>query len=300
MSQSSRQEIAVGIALTVAVLVLLAGLLWLQEFQLRGATLTVRAVFPTVGGLDKGAPVHVRGIPMGDVLAIELRPTDVLVTMRVDGEVGFTDDARFLVGTQGLVGERFVDVHPGHGEPVRDLEQRVFQGRYEPAATEMVGQLETLTNEVLAFLERADRILADVEESGGLGETVAQTTRAARLAAEMLESSAPGLVSASRSMARAGERLDGFLDEHGDDLDKGAEGLAQAAVRLDSLTTQLAAVADGAADVIAALQEQQGTLGRMIYGEEMGENMEKSVETLRFLLEDIKRNPQRYLTVKVF
>jgi phospholipid/cholesterol/gamma-HCH transport system substrate-binding protein len=237
---------------------------------------------------------------MGDVTAVELRAEDVLVTLRLDREVTLTDEARFLVGTQGLVGERFVEVDPGRGQPVRDLAQRVFDGRHQPAATEMVGQLDLLNAKLLSFLERADRLLADVEAAGGLGETVAQTTRAARSAADMLERGADGFVSASESLGKAGKRIEGFLDEHGDDLDAGAQGFARAAGQLDSLTTQLTAVADGAEDVVAALREQEGTLGKLIYDEEMSENVAKSIETLRFILEDIKRNPQRYLTVKVF
>ena len=34
--------------------------------------------------------------------------------------------------------------------------------------------------------------------------------------------------------------------------------------------------------------------------EEAGENLVQTLEKLRFLVEDIQRNPERYLTVKVF
>jgi hypothetical protein len=56
----------------------------------------------------------------------------------------------------------------------------------------------------------------------------------------------------------------------------------------------------GTQDVITALKEQRGAAGKMIYDEEAGENLVQSLEKLRFLVEDLQRNPQRYLTVKIF
>ena len=52
--------------------------------------------------------------------------------------------------------------------------------------------------------------------------------------------------------------------------------------------------------VLTALTEQKGPAGRMIYDEQAAENLVQTLEKLRFLVEDIQRNPERYLTVKVF
>jgi hypothetical protein len=100
--------------------------------------------------------------------------------------------------------------------------------------------------------------------------------------------------------ARLTARIDRFFDEHEEDLAAGAEGMARAASSLDTLATQLHGVLDDTQHVLTALKDQRGPAGKMIYDEEAGENLVQTLEKLRFLVEDIQRNPERYLTVKVF
>ena len=100
--------------------------------------------------------------------------------------------------------------------------------------------------------------------------------------------------------ARLTARLDRFLEDHEQDLQAGAAGMASASASLDSLATSLHGVVDDTQHILTALREQKGPAGRMIYDEEAGENLVQTLEKLRFLVEDIQRNPERYLTVKVF
>ena len=50
------------------------------------------ARFDKVGGLGAGDPVHVRGISMGKVTAVELNEQGVIVRLRLDGSVRMRDD----------------------------------------------------------------------------------------------------------------------------------------------------------------------------------------------------------------
>jgi phospholipid/cholesterol/gamma-HCH transport system substrate-binding protein len=295
-----RHELAVGVALVGALVVLMLGLLWLQEFSLRGENVEVQVRFATVGGLGTGDPVHVRGIPMGKVDRVDLDTEGVLVDLMISRDANLTDEAEFQIGSLGFVGERFVSVEPGQGQPLNDTSGLVFEGKYEIAIPEMISQAQDLTAKLTMVLERADRLLAQVEEGGGLGETVVQTTRAAKLAADALESNAESFRKASTSMASVAERMDQFLAEHGESLGEGVEGLVALNTQVDSLVTRLIAVSDGTQGVLDALANQQGAAGKLIYDEKMGEDVQKSIETMRFLLEDLLRNPQRYLTVKIF
>ncbi len=299
MAARDRHEIQVGLALIVSVIVLIAGLLWFQRYQFGQQHREVVAVFPTAGGLGAGDPVHVRGIPMGKVTRVELTPDGVRVSMDVMREVVLSDAAIFSVGSQGLIGERLVHLEPGKGKPIDDS-SHVFQGSYEASVTEMVGQVEVLNQRLLAFLGRADSLLQDVQDKGGLGQVIEETTRAARTAADLLESNAKEISKASRTLAGAGEKLDRFLSENQDGLSKGVQGLADNAEKLDELLGRLQEVAAGADDVLTALQEQRGAAGRLIYDEQMGADVKESVERLKFLIDDILRNPERYLTVKIF
>lgn len=298
MAARDRHEIQVGLALVVAVVVLIAGLLWFQRYQFGVEHQTLQVSFPRAGGLAAGDPVEVRGIPMGKVQSVALSDDGVLVTVDVRRQVTVGPDSRFQIGSSGLLGERMVELDPvGRASVGGD---HVFQGTYGLALTDMMGQVEQLNDRLMGLLARVDGVLKDVEESGGLGQVVTETTRAAKAAAEVMEANADDIRTASRSLARAGEKLDRFLTDNEANLNQGAEGLARGTAKLDTLLTQLQEVAQGADHVLTALREQEGAMGKLIYDEQMGQDVGASVEKLKFLIDDILRNPDRYLTVKIF
>lgn len=76
--------------------------------------------------------------------------------------------------------------------------------------------------------------------------------------------------------------------------------MARAAASLDTLSRQLSSVLAGTEDIITALKNEEGPAGKMIFDEQAGENLVQTLEKLRFLVEDLQRNPERYLTVKIF
>jgi len=117
---------------TIVGLFVLAGLFAfvLITFVIRqdlfGSTLTLRATFQSVSGLEYGSPVLVSGIRNGRVSSIryvEADPGDVLpdgqvaqpviVTMVVSDDVPIYTNARIRLVQQGFIGDKRVEIDPG-------------------------------------------------------------------------------------------------------------------------------------------------------------------------------------------
>jgi phospholipid/cholesterol/gamma-HCH transport system substrate-binding protein len=291
----SRQEIQVGIAVLVAVSVLIMGLLYLQDIRLGGQSQELRARFDSVGGLGAGDPVHVRGIPLGKVNEIELTREGVLVHCRIDGRVVIHEDARFLLSSVGLVGERIVAIDPGKEEEVQNPQGRIFEGIYELSLAEMSGQMSTLGERFTDLLTRLEATLEDVERSGGVGGMLEEATRAARNLAEYMERNEQALDTAVRNTASLTERVDGFIEAHADSVGMAMDALPATMARTDSLLRRLDRVAEDAEIIMAAISDTTGVVGRLILDENLGDSVESSITEVQKLVEDIRRNPQRYL-----
>jgi paraquat-inducible protein B len=65
-------EFAVGLAVLLALALVVAGALWLSETDVNQKQVNAQARFRTVGGLGVGAPVTLRGVRVGRVEAIRL------------------------------------------------------------------------------------------------------------------------------------------------------------------------------------------------------------------------------------
>lgn len=301
MSNTNRRgtEAQVGLALVVALLVLVFGLMWFQKYSLGADYSRVRVIFPKVGGLGAGDPVMVRGLDMGKVTSVDLTGDGVLVSLRLPGEITLREDAVLTLGSAGIMGERMVAVEPGVGAAI-DVANHVFDGEYEAATTELVGTVEVLNTAVLSFLARTEELIASLQDDEILVRTLENTAETTKIAGEVLTENRKELARATKSMAALTERMGSFLDENGDDLSKGIDGLVRATDTMDTLAIKLNGVLDGTDELLTALREQKGAAGKMIYDEQAGEDLVESLKQLRFLVEDLQRNPQRYLTVKIF
>lgn len=79
------------------------------------------ARFHEIGGLKTRAQVVIGGVPVGEVVAIELDPEyRARVTMKVDAAIDLPTDSSAAVRTAGLLGDQFVALEPGGEETLLD------------------------------------------------------------------------------------------------------------------------------------------------------------------------------------
>ena len=106
-----RNEVLVGAAILAALVVLVAGALWLGEVQLGGDRSVHTALFRSVGGLGVGDQVSLRGVRIGRVDAIRLAEDNwVAVDLRLDPDVPLPTGPGAVVMPSTLFGEWEVTV----------------------------------------------------------------------------------------------------------------------------------------------------------------------------------------------
>ncbi len=294
-SARSRQEIQVGVVVIFALVVLVAGLLFLQNVRLRQSTQLVKVHFTNVGGLSTGDPVHVRGIPLGKVSDIQLVDKGVIVSCQVDGRVRIRRDAVFHISSVGLVGERVLALDPGTGEPIAHSEDHVFEGIYDFSMPELAGQMAELGDRFSDFLDHLEKTMDTLDEDDGLAAILREATRASRELASFFEDNQAQMQETSRNVASMTARMDDFLDAHADSLGKSLDRLPASMSRVDSLLARLDRVTEDSRILLAAINEQDGAVGKLIHDKELGAKVEDSILQVNALIADIRRNPQRYL-----
>jgi len=73
--------------------------------------------FNTVTGLREGNPVNMLGLEVGRVEKFTMDQEDqvVVVEFKIDKDIEIYDDAIVSIKTEGLIGDKFVEVDPGGG-----------------------------------------------------------------------------------------------------------------------------------------------------------------------------------------
>ena len=108
----SVSEVKVG-ALTLGGAVLLAGMIsFLGAFSLFDSGYDLHVTYPSVNGLLTGGQVRYAGVPVGTVKDMKVDGSHVVVTMHVKKEVQIPMDSSFSIGSDGVMGEKFVQIQP--------------------------------------------------------------------------------------------------------------------------------------------------------------------------------------------
>ena len=295
--------------------------------------------FEDVAGLKPGSPVRVAGVEVGSVTEVRFAGKSVEVWFEVSDEVRelVTDRSLASLGSVSLLGESAVDIAAQpEGTPVPNwgfVKSGLQEGSIASVTAEAAQGLRSahlLMEDLRAgkgtigrlftddavyvdldnFVKAAERVAANVNDGKGTLGRLANDPRAY----EELRSSLANL-NAVTAKIRAGEgSLGALLNDPAmaDSLAKTSsnleaitgklnrgEGTAGKLMTDEQLFERLNSFATRLDEVAGRLQAGQGTAGQLLQDKQLYENMNTAVAELRGLVSDIRKDPKKYLNVKV-
>lgn len=152
-----------------------------------GNTMTLKAVFGNVNGLQKGNNVRYAGIDIGNVKQIEMvNDSTIVVTMLIEKKMvqHIKKNAIATINSDGLVGNMVINIIPSKGNALQVVEGDTIQS-YSRINTEAILETLNVTNENAALLT-SDLLKITNEIVQGKG-TVGMLIRDSILAKELKE-----------------------------------------------------------------------------------------------------------------
>ena len=265
-------------------------------------------------------------------------PVRVAMTIRTDVQDRVTTNSLVTVGSLGVLGEKMLDVDPGEpgGTPIQDqgvvpgeAEGDPIKGIIADASTTMkdirdlaadiqegrgtlgaILKREELHDQLLALLAKAEQVFETLDgREGTIGKLIhdpAVYDNIDDLVTNMKDlvvniDSGDGafgkLVNdpeVGRQIARTTENLASVTER----LGRG-EGTLGALMRERDLYDRLDSLAANIDSVTARLERGDGTAGQLLYDRELYDNLNRTANELSGLIEDIRKDPRKYLRIKV-
>lgn len=128
MEHSRSLEMKVGLAVGVGLFLFIVTLFLLGGDSLFRSTYILKVRFDSVQGLGPGSVVQVLGIPVGNVVGIEVVPgeetNNIVVNLKIatNFQKQITEGSQAGVRTQGALGDKFIYITPGptSARPLKD------------------------------------------------------------------------------------------------------------------------------------------------------------------------------------
>jgi phospholipid/cholesterol/gamma-HCH transport system substrate-binding protein len=290
-----RDEVTVGILITVAAIVLVVGLLWLARGGLSSGY-PLYARYNWGQNLKPGQAVLLAGVTIGYVSDVELRDDGYLdVELRINEDFSVPRTAVAEVVPVGIFGDAAVALKAEGPSP-----QKYSAGDTVPtrAAT---GGIDALTGRADSIMVTVGRITRAMETEfvagGGMRDLRASVAAMNRLVSQMSAIAAEqnrNLTVTMASFRRAAGAVDSaeIATTMAQFRTTAASGdsLMQ---RLSSNTTQLQAI-------LARIERGEGTLGKFMTDSMLYRDARNLVTRLDSLAADFQRNPRKYINLTIF
>jgi phospholipid/cholesterol/gamma-HCH transport system substrate-binding protein len=299
----------------------------------------LKVVFPNVAGLMGGSPVRVAGVEVGSVTDVELVPNGAEVSFNVvdDMRALITDRSTAKLGSISLLGEGAVDIEaaPG-GTPLQDWAY-VPTGKPVPTIADLTAQAGTgvadvtaliadlragkgtmgklLTDESVykefdSLLAAADRVAQNVANGRGtMGKLANDPKVYDELNASVANLNAMttklrngegslGMLLNDPALAKSLNTTSANIETMTGRLNRG-EGTAGKLLNDDALYKRMDSLTARLDTVLQNLNEGQGTAGQLLHDKRLYENMNETVAEVKAFLAEVKKDPKKYLNVKV-
>jgi len=291
-------EFKVGIAVIIAVIMLLATVLWLQGYQFRQSYLKVEVSFTDVGGLKKGDPVSVSGVTKGKVIDVSLTKSYVVTTLSIEKDSYIYDDAVFTVKNYGLMGERFVYVDPGKSQRPIDC-SRIYKGQTDPGTSELIGLFGETIKDVRQVLADIRRTVASESNLNNLTDIVSTLSDVTVKLNKFLGENRSKIDRTFTNLENVSDRLNVIIDSNEQKIDTALNNFTEASSNLNRFTDSLEVIAASLSDFLKRVDEGEGTLGLLGTDETLYQDVKKMVRSVETIIDDIRRDPKKYLNVEV-
>lgn len=335
-AERRRNDFVVGITVLVVAVVVVAAVLWLKQSSMRNSAREMVVRTRDVGGLALGNPVVVRGVRAGRVDAIALGDSGwVNITLGVDRDVSLPRDPVVLLFASSLFGEWQATIADAAGLP-NDAELRMhiaeartkhdtLAGAVLPDIAQLTAVAGRIAGDVAKVSDRVqvafdDKAAGELRESirnfvtlsNELATTVRKQSKNLDTLSGTVDRGVNKILSAASSIDRIAARVDSTTSK--DELRQIVLNTQNAAKELVAATTKLRSMSDSASgtqtklnnvlaqadSMFAKVNGKRGSLGLLVNDSKLYNNTDSLIVELRALVADVKKNPKKYVNVRVF
>ncbi|MFN5325568.1 MAG: MlaD family protein [Bacteroidota bacterium] len=312
MNKNTPSNIRLGLFVSIGTLVLVVALYLIGSKQsLFSSTIRISSQFYNVNGLMQGNNVRYAGIDIGTVDKIRIEnDSSVSVYMVIEKKHSqyIKKNATASVGTDGLMGNKLVNINPGKGPSEAVIDGDVIASLRPVETDEMIrtlnatnDNLEAITTDLRSFTARinTDKGLLRLIEDSVAADNIRVALQAIREASVNANKVTLQIGSLAESINK-GEGLAGVLIKD----PKAAQGLKLTVANLEEVSDSLNKVVEGLSKFTSGMNNPNGLVYKVnndsVLAGEVKEGVHNLKQSTELLNENLKAMRSNFLFRKYF
>jgi phospholipid/cholesterol/gamma-HCH transport system substrate-binding protein len=289
-----RNEVLVGLLLTVALALGIAGTIWLVRGGLRSGY-PMFSVFRWGANLKVGQPVRLAGVQVGYVKDVRLGMNGtLLVEMAIQDEYQIPSNARAEVQAVGLFGDAQIGLQATPSTRYYASGDTIPAAPIAPGIPELTAKADSVAT---VAVDISKRMQAELVQSGGLADVRQALARTNALVAQIGAIAAEQsrqLTATQQTVRRTLASVDSAT------IDSTMRSVRATATNAALLTDSLRATLAQVNATLAGLRAGEGTAGKLLTDTLFYTDLRRLVTRLDSLTLDFQKNPKKYINLKIF
>lgn len=303
------KEFKIGLVVIIVISMLLIGVNYLKGLNILNNSQTYHAVYENIGGLEVGSSVMVNGYQVGMVGNIDLiieKNQNLLVTFSLDKEFNIATNSIARIVSQDLLGTKGVSLILGDASTyleVGDTLSSSIEGSLQEEvnaqilplkikAEELIGSMDSVMMIITAVLNKDTRdnlsnSLKSLDKTFALmSETMLKVDHIVTVNDERISMVITNLASISSNIENSNGAIKTILTNF--------SIISDSLVKADIATTL-----QNFNKITTKINNGEGSIGLLMKDDKIYKNLEQSTKELAELIEDIKKNPSRYMNFSI-
>jgi len=297
------KEIKAGLIVVLGITALILGFSYLKSNSLLGKSTTLHAIYDHVGGLQSGTAVSLNGFSVGtiDDIAFLDESGKLMVSFTITTDLPIPADSKAELYDTSVLGGKGLQIvlgTPGsaiaqNGDTLTSIVKIGMTDRI----TELMEPLEAKVNSAIVetdLLMKNLNQLLDSDSQALLRETLnnfSETSASLKVITQNV----------SENLA-ANEKTLGTILESTAELTSNLSSVSETLNEADlqGLIADLNTSVSATKEILEGVKNGEGFVGQIFTNQELYLSLQENLSQLEWLLQDLRLNPKRYLSVSVF
>lgn len=302
MKKLINKELAIGLSVIVAIVVLIFGVEYLKGINLFSPSNFYYVNFDNVNGLEVSAPVSIDGYKIGQVRKIEFdydHPGKIKVLLAVDKELKVPEDS-YAALSSTLMGGGYIEIKLGKSKKMlavgSDIKTKYNPGLMETLQADVMPTVNTILPRIDSLIMNLNTLVSDpalsqsIQRLDGITSNVYNASTSLNTTMYSIQGNVPTVMKNARMATVKIDTICSNLMALSYTLKQ--MPLASTMDNVNEVTQNLSKFSN-------QLNSTSSTLGELNNSPELYNRLNRVTADIDSLIIDIKKNPKRYISIKL-
>ena len=299
MKRIFTKEVIIGICVALAIVILCFGIEFLKGINVFKPSNFYIAEYENVEGLEVAAPVTIDGYKVGQVREINFNyenPGKIQVLIAVNKQLHIPVDSRAMIGSTLLSGS-YVEILMGTSSEMIPLGGEIQSGTVpdmmSSISNDILPSVGSIMPKIDSLLISVNHLVADPAIAASLKNIETLTSNLSATSQNLnslMQRQVPGILNGANVAVANLDTITANLTSLSEELNR--LPLSQTIENVNGLTSNLVKFTGN-------LNNPNSTLGELTQDSELYDKLNRLTADIDSLIIDIKKNPKRYISIKL-